>query len=110
MRSSILRRLPFSVALLVAGIAALPSTAQAAPKKRVAFNVQGDFVLVGNTLGQDCAAGVGVPVPPAVVGACGTNVDDSAIDVFWRSQNTTALDALADVSLTADQARSTSVL
>jgi uncharacterized repeat protein (TIGR01451 family) len=95
--------------LLLAG-----GTANAAPALRVQVDQKGDFVLLGNTLGQECATGTPLPVvPPAFdFASCGTaaTLVDSAPDVFWRADQPSFGLALADPSVTALQARSTAIL
>lgn len=49
---------------------------------------RGDFVLFGNTLGQNCAPGVPAPVV-GTVSSCGTNTEDDGIDVYWLDDGTT---------------------
>lgn len=78
------------------------SLAHAAPSTRVAVTQRGDFVLLGNTLGYDCAAGTPAPLV-GTVGGCGAHPEDSAPDLFWN-------DANASTSVTAAEARSTAVL
>jgi uncharacterized repeat protein (TIGR01451 family)/MYXO-CTERM domain-containing protein len=76
--------------------------------KRFQIDQRGDFVLLGNTVGQDC----GNNVPAAVVGtkgACGNNTTDTAPDIYWRSDDATST-AAASTAITAAQARSTAVL
>lgn len=80
-----------------------------APQLRVQVEQRGDFVLIGGPFGQDCAPGTPAPIA-GTVGACGTFVDDSAPDVFWRSDEPMDGQALADVAITTTQARTTAVL
>ncbi|MGN6520981.1 MAG: InlB B-repeat-containing protein [Dokdonella sp.] len=85
------------------------STLAAAPAQRTRVDQHGDFALIGNTLGQDCAIGV----PPPLVGtvaACGTNTSDSAPDIFWRSDSPAVGQAMADTTITPATARSSAVL
>ncbi len=98
--------------LLFAFCALAPSAASAKPKIRVQIDQKGDVILIGNTLGQDCRAGVGIPAPiVGTVGNCGTDavsINDSAPDVFWNaSDNGTAV---ADDTVTVQQARSAAML
>ncbi|QIL78712.1 IPTL-CTERM sorting domain-containing protein [Diaphorobacter sp. HDW4A] len=76
---------------------------------RTQVTQNGDFVIIGNTLGQDCASGIPAPVV-GTLGACGTSTADSAIDVFWRSDSPAMGQAEASTSISAAQARSTAVL
>ncbi len=87
----------------------LASAAHAAPNLRVQVEQKGDFVLIGNTLGYDCVAGTPAPVV-GTVGACGTNLADTAPDVFWRSESPGAGQAEANTSITNANARSTAIL
>ena len=48
------------------GVSALGGTATAAPQKLAEFNEKGNFLLIGNTLGWDCAAGIPQPVVGSV--------------------------------------------
>lgn len=100
------------VAALAAGLVAAalaPSTVTAAPALRFKTDQKGDFVLFGNTVGRDCAAGIPAPVV-GTVGACGMNVNDTAPDVFWRSDEPAIGQAAANVMITPAQARSTAML
>ncbi|MEZ4375804.1 MAG: hypothetical protein R3B07_33665 [Polyangiaceae bacterium] len=95
-----------------AGGVLLAATSQvaAAPTLRVQVDQRGDFLMVGNTLGHDCANGTPAPVV-GTVGNCGfRRTGDSAPDVFWRSQDPNATSAVANNTVTVAQARSTAVL
>lgn len=97
-------------ALAAASLVGLVSgQANAAPKLRVQVSQHGDFVLMGNTLGHDCAPGTPAPVV-GTVGACGMNTADSALDIFWRADSPNDGAAEANNNITVAQARSTSVL
>ena len=97
----------FAGILATLAIVGAPAIAQGDPTLRVQVNQRGDFVLIGNSTGQDCA---GVP-PPAVgtIGACGGNTNDSAPDVFWTSDQANGT-ATADNLITAAGAGSTAML
>ena len=97
--------------VLVAGLIGLgkSNSAYAAPGLRLQVDQHGDFVLIGNTFGYDCAAGTPAPVVGAI-GSCGTNTADSSPDIFWRSDSPSAGQAEANDAITAAQARSTAVL
>ncbi len=82
----------------------------AAPTLRQQVNQRGDFLLVGNTLGQDCDGGTPAPVVGTVSCAGSSNNGDSAPDLFWRSQSPAAGQAQANTSIGITEARSTSVL
>lgn len=99
-----------AVGMSAPAIAALLLAAEAGakPELRVQVTQRGDFQLMGNTLGQNCA-----PSPIPVVGAigdCGVNVNDSAIDVYWRADSPGDGEAEADIGISAAQARSTAIL
>jgi uncharacterized repeat protein (TIGR01451 family) len=82
--------------------------AQAAPVQRKSVDQKGDFVVLGNTLGHDCATMNPLPAPVVgMVGACGNNVNDTSPDVFWQSGDTTAT---ASTAILPAEARSTAVL
>lgn len=97
------------VALTGALLTTPPSVARAAPALRVQTTQHGDFLMVGNTLGHECAAGTPAPVV-GTVGACGMSGNDSAPDIFWRADAPAAGQAQANSSITSAQARSTAVL
>ena len=69
---------------------------------------RGGFLLLGNTQGYDCAAGVPAPVV-GTVGNCGSNTADTAADIFVRSDDPNH-SALADLNITNPMARTTAVL
>lgn len=94
-----------AAALLVLGSSSLV----AAPALRVSVDQHGDFALIGNTLGQECAAGTPLP-STGTVGSCGVNIADSAPDVYWRADSPALGVAEANNTITAAQARSTAVL
>ncbi|MDI1448007.1 MYXO-CTERM sorting domain-containing protein [Polyangium sp. 6x1] len=98
------------VATLICGAA---STASADPALRFQVTQRGDFVLIGNTLAQDCGPTVPPLVPAPVVGtlgACGTNTNDSAPDVYWQADAPGAGQATASTMVGASAARTTAVL
>jgi hypothetical protein len=84
-------------------------TASAAPILRVQVDQKGDFLLIGNSLGYDCAAGTPAPVV-GTVGNCGANGADSAPDVFWRSDSPALGQAQANNTIALGQGRSTAKL
>ncbi len=91
-------------------IAALGATAAAADYPMVfQTDDHGDFVLIGNVLARDCRAGVPAPVV-GTTGACGNNTGDSGVDVFWRSEEPGAGQALSDNTIAIADARSTAIL
>ncbi len=103
------KRLAFTGLVGVALLGAAHGTAGAAPTLRAQVSQRGDFALIGNTLAQECAAGTPAPVV-GTLGACGTNIADTAPDVFWRSNAPMAGQAQASTSVTAAQARSAAML
>ncbi|MDB4982068.1 MAG: cell surface repeat-containing protein, partial [Myxococcales bacterium] len=112
-RASRARRRAGRAAWAVVVVAVFASTFAGAGVARAAalrfqVNQKGDFVLLGNTLGQNCGAGVPAPVF-GTVGACGTNTTDTAPDIFWRSDDATPA-ATADNTIALANARSTAVL
>lgn len=102
-----------TVSVLSAGLLGLgvfvSSTAEAAPSLRVQVDQRGDFVLLGNTLAHDCAAGIPAPIV-GTVGACGVNGGDSSADVYWRSDSPQNGQAEANTNVAVAQARSTAML
>jgi clumping factor A len=109
------KRLFSSLIALLLGASA--GAAHAAPTLRTQVDQKGDFVMFGNTLGFECDddADVGVPDPILGTVSCPANrntaaVQDSAPDVFWRSDEPAAGQATASTTLTAAMARSTAVL
>jgi len=92
------------------GVSALGITASAAPQKLAEFNEKGNFLLIGNTLGWDCASGIPQPVVGSVNAAsCGTSTDDSAADVLWQT-NLEGTSATADGATTPLRGSSAAVL
>ena len=74
---------------------------------RYQANQVGDFILIGNTLGQDCRNQAPAPVV-GTVGDCGSDSSDRGPDVFWRAADSAA--ASADTGVTVGNARSTAML
>ena len=89
-------------------IVGAPASALGDPSLRVQVNQRGDFVLIGNSTGQDCAGGVPAPIV-GTIGACGGNTNDNAPDVFWTSDQANGA-AAADNLITAAGAGSTAML
>jgi uncharacterized repeat protein (TIGR01451 family)/MYXO-CTERM domain-containing protein len=85
------------------------ASAAAEPELRFQVDQKGDFVLIGNTLGHDCASGTS-QIVVGTVGACGSNVSDTSPDVFWSADAPTAGTASASSAIAVAQARSTAVL
>lgn len=86
---------------------ALPVFAQMA--LRYETTARGDITVIGSSLGYDCAATTPAP-RVGVVNACGTNVADSAPDVYWRSDSPVAGQAEASTAISNSDARTTAVL
>lgn len=105
---SISRNFPVAGALAAwAASFAVPS--QAAVIERISVDQHGDFVLVGNTLAQNCA--VSVPDPTVgEVGDCGFSVGDTGADVFWGADPDGIEAAVANEDITVDQASSVAML
>ena len=95
--------------LLATSVGLIALDAQGAPTLRVQVSQQGDFALIGNTLGQECAPGTPAPIV-GTVGACGANLPDSAPDVYWQADAPMAGQAQANPMVTLAQARSAAVL
>lgn len=88
-------------------LAVAPSLAfAAAPSLRVQTDQRGDFVLIGNTLAQECRVTAGSPVI-GTIQSCGTDITDGSPDVYWTSDGGTAT---ADVSVQPLQARTYATL
>ncbi len=83
--------------------------ASAAPSLRAQVTQNGDFVLLGNTLGQDCGPGVPAPVV-GTIGACGSQINDTSQDVFWQSDSPGVGQASAGTAIPSVSAGSTAVL
>ncbi|MDI1430529.1 MopE-related protein [Polyangium sorediatum] len=101
---------------LLAGLASVTALgicardAAAAQNLRVQVDQKGDFLLIGNTLGYDCAGNPPAPVV-GTVGACGNNATtDSGVDILWRSESPGAGQAEANTGITVANARSTALL
>jgi uncharacterized repeat protein (TIGR01451 family) len=67
------------------------------PTLRRSFNVRGGYVLLGNTLAQDCRSGVPLPLAPSTLGVCGTETSDDAPDVFWTISGGLPAGNVADI-------------
>jgi uncharacterized repeat protein (TIGR01451 family)/MYXO-CTERM domain-containing protein len=90
-------------------LALAAGSASAAPVLRVQVDQRGDFILIGNTLGHDCAMSSPMPVV-GMVSACGAELGESAPDVFWRADSPAAGQAEANAAITVAQARSSALL
>ena len=98
------------IAIAFAAFSAPLATAQAAPTVRYQVDQNGDFVLIGNTVGHDCGNGTPAPTVGTLPMNCGSSISDSAPDIFWSADTPGAGQATADTSITVAQARSTAVL
>ncbi|MFT3773062.1 MAG: DUF11 domain-containing protein [Minicystis sp.] len=104
-----------SILVAAALLGASAGSAHAAPALRVQVDQHGDFLLIGNTLGYECAAGTPNPVVGTIAAnACSnqgnTNVNDTAPDLFWQADGPMNGQAQATAAVTAAQARSTAIL
>lgn len=103
----------FLTGLLGVGLlCSMAGAASAAPRLRVAVDQEGDFALIGNTLGQDCRRSVPVPVVGAI-GSCGSNEDtltDSSPDVLWRADSPGPGDVEASADIAPAEARTAAQL
>lgn len=102
-------RARFASIAVILLLAALSAPLHAAPAMRVQVTQHGNFLMIGNTLGHDCAPGTPAPVVGSVQN-CGSFTADSAPDVYWQSDNPQLGSALADVSISPVDARSTAIL
>ncbi|HKP62755.1 MAG TPA: hypothetical protein VJV78_38730 [Polyangiales bacterium] len=99
--------------LLAFAVAGLASPAAANPSLRKQVDQRGDIRVIGNTLAQECgSAGQTPAVPAPVVGTIGScnEVNFTAPDVYWRSDDPSDGMARADNNIQPDAARSTAVL
>lgn len=79
------------------------------PVLRVQFNQRGDFVMIGNSSGYDCGGDAVAPIVGDV--ACpGSNINDSAPDLFWQSEEPGTGEATASGMIAPADARSTAML
>jgi clumping factor A len=106
-----MKRWGSSLGLALWCLVAAARPAAAAPALRVQMDLQGDFVLFGNTLAHECDPGApAVPAPVVgTVGAC-PNSNNYAPDVYWRADAPAAGQASANSTLGPDDARSTALL
>ncbi|MFO0755553.1 MAG: hypothetical protein U0359_03630 [Byssovorax sp.] len=101
----------FSIALasLVLGVSGTAEAGLSAPRYQI--NLAGDFAIIGQPMGTECAAASGT-APPVVgtIGNCGISLEDAAIDVYWRADSPGVGQAEANLNISADQARTTANL
>jgi uncharacterized repeat protein (TIGR01451 family) len=97
--------------LLALAISVRAAPAAANPTLRKQVDQRGDIRLLGNTLAHECGTG-NPPVPAPVVGTIGNcpEVNFTAPDVYFRSDDPSDGMARADSNIMPDQARSTAVL
>lgn len=90
---------------ILALVITLSATSHAALTPRVDIVQQGDFILIGNTLTQDCGPNA-APHPQGATcsGIMAGDLNDKAPDIFWRADPASAK---ADDTITMDQAQST---
>lgn len=101
------RKLTISAAAILAFCGGI-ETANAAPKLRVQIEQKGDFLLIGNTIGYECASPRVMPiVGNANCGLIALDQGDSAPDIFWRSDTNSAT---ATQSILFSNARTTAQL
>jgi hypothetical protein len=93
----------------LAALAALLTQANPATAltKRVEVTQQGDFLLIGNTLAQDCGGSVPAPIVGAATCSMAGDLNDLSPDLWWRSESNSAA---ANSSIPVDQARTTAIL
>jgi uncharacterized repeat protein (TIGR01451 family)/MYXO-CTERM domain-containing protein len=89
-----------SLVLAVLGSALCAESAHAAPVLRTQVTQHGDFVMIGNAGGFECAAGTPAPVVGSPVCPL-TTIADSSPDIYWRSQDPNETSARADTTVTA---------
>ena len=75
---------------------------------RARIDQHGDFVILGNSMGWDCASTGANPLV-GIVGYCGAFVADTAPDILWRSDDANG-SATAGIAITPDLARTTAML
>ena len=103
-------RLPLAPALSALAWLSAPE-AKADPKLRYQIDQRGDMILIGNTVGFDCRPGIPKPVVGTVdTSSCGTNLEDSSADVWWRDDAGGAGGAVANLDVKVPDARTTAVL
>ncbi len=102
------RRMKKAAGAALAGLSLLVAGPAHAAFRAQAFQ-RGDFLLIGNTLGHECAPGAPAPVVGTAV-CGGGSLADSAPDLFWRADSPASGQAEANTGITVAQARSTAVL
>ncbi|WP_437966858.1 DUF3344 domain-containing protein [Sorangium sp. So ce260] len=85
------------------------ASATAEPKLRVQVDQQGDFALIGSSIGQECRSSTPRP-KEGTVGDCGTSTVESGPDLFWRSDSPADGRAEANLDVPPEKARTTAVL
>jgi len=103
-------RLPLATALSALAWFSV-GDAEADPKLRYQIDQRGDMILFGNTVGFDCRPGIPKPVVGTIDSAnCGTNIEDSSADVWWRDDAGGGGGAVAGLDVKVPDARSTAAL
>ncbi len=103
-------RLPLATALSALAWFSVGDAA-ADPKLRHQIDQRGDMVLIGNTVGFDCRPGIPKPVVGTVdTSTCGTNVEDSSADVWWRDDAGGSGGATASFDIKVPDSRTTAQL
>ena len=96
-------------ALTIAGVLLGSVSAAAAPVLRTQISQHGDFALIGNAGGFECAPGT--PMPTVGAFTCpALGIADSSPDIFWRSEQPGAGQALANDQITTLTARTSALL
>ncbi|HEY4106962.1 MAG TPA: isopeptide-forming domain-containing fimbrial protein, partial [Polyangiaceae bacterium] len=96
---------------LASSSALLTASAAAAPTLRKQIDQHGDIVLIGNAGGFECSAAANTPDPVVGTATCpNNNIADSSPDVFWRSQDSATILALADNTITQANSRTSAML
>jgi clumping factor A len=98
--------------LLAMVVAGSPAPAAANPTLRKQVDQRGDIRLIGNTLAHECGNTGSPPMPAPVVGTIGScpEVNMTAPDVYFRSDDPTDGTARADSNIMPEAARSTAML
>ncbi|WP_438016559.1 DUF11 domain-containing protein [Sorangium sp. So ce315] len=85
------------------------ASATAEPKLRVQVDQQGDFALIGSSIGQECRSSTPRPLV-GTMGDCGASTVESGPDLLWRSDSPEDGKVEANLDITPETARTTAVL
>jgi clumping factor A len=96
-------------ALTVSATLLCVSTLSAAPALRKQVSQHGDFAVIGNAGGFECAPGTPAPLVGTVMCPATGNAD-SAPDIFFRSEEPNATSAVANATITSLTSRTTALL